>query len=114
MGRYADIERIFEHALTEADCLIDTLDIATFCPLKFHAAIAFWVGSGCEGHWHNAHLSQILSAGLLYSQAKALLSLPRAHELVERIISALSINGGQCFASQAGVTAGMLTFHTHI
>lgn len=46
------------------------------------------------------------TAGLLYSQAKALLALPHAHVLVQRIIGALAINGGQRFAAQAGETAG--------
>ena len=45
-------------------------------------------------------------AGLLYSQAKALLSLPGASELAHRTINALAMNGGQRFASQAGETAG--------
>ena len=45
-------------------------------------------------------------AGLLYSQAKALLSLPSASELAHRIINALAMHGGQRFASQAGETAG--------
>ena len=47
-----------------------------------------------------------LHAGLLYSQARALLALPRAQELVQRIIGALAINGGQRFAAQVGETAG--------
>ena len=46
-------------------------------------------------------------AGLLYSQAKALLSLPSASELAHRIINALAMHGGQRFASQAGETAGV-------
>ena len=45
-------------------------------------------------------------AGLLYSPAKALLSLPSASELVHGIINALEMNGGQRFASQAGEAAG--------
>ena len=47
-----------------------------------------------------------LHAGLLYSQARALLAPPRAQVLVRCIISALAINGGQRFAAQAGETAG--------
>lgn len=47
-----------------------------------------------------------LHAGLLYSQARALLALPRAQLLVQRIIGALAINGGQRFAAQVGETAG--------
>lgn len=46
-------------------------------------------------------------AGLLYSQAKALLSLPSTSELAHRIINALAMHGGQRFASQAGETAGV-------
>ena len=52
-------------------------------------------------------LTSTALAGLLYSQAKALLALPHAHVLVQRIIGALAINGGQRFAAQAGETAGM-------
>ena len=47
-----------------------------------------------------------LHAGLLYSQARALLALPRAEVLVRRIIGALATNGGQRFAAQVGETAG--------
>ena len=46
-------------------------------------------------------------AGLLYSQAKALLGLPSASELAHRIINALAMHSGQRFASQAGETAGV-------
>lgn len=47
-----------------------------------------------------------LLAGLLYSQARALLAMPRAQVLVQRIIGALAVNGGQRFAAQVGETAG--------
>ena len=51
-----------------------------------------------------------LHAGLLYSQARALLALPRAEVLVRCIVGALAINGGQRFAAQAGETAGRASF----
>lgn len=51
-----------------------------------------------------------LHAGLLYSQARALLALPCAQKLVRCIVGALAINGGLRFAAQAGETAGRASF----